>query len=188
MKFKEIASRLTGFSVPVFGVSWNPHEPEIAVARRVLAFLEDRRVLFNPYHLEVADQCVHSVVEIRHFLTEEIGKLSTDSKLADHLRAIRAACRKFLNDMHPASRRVLRPHWPGPFKQNHSQLDVSKNMYWHSLTIDIKYFQEALEDVNTIVEKTALASHKKLFEYIKENKIYLTEERQKALDALIWSL
>jgi hypothetical protein len=117
MKLKEMAGRLTGFSVPVFGVSWQPREPEIAVARRILAFLEDRRVLFNPYHLEVADQCVHSVVEIRHFLTEEIGRLSGDSNLAAHLRGMRAACRKFLNDMHAGSELVLRSRWPEFFTE-----------------------------------------------------------------------
>ena len=116
MEFKEIASRLTGFSIPVFGVSWNPPEPEVAVARRVLAFLEDRRVLFNPYHLEVADQCVQSVVAIRRFLTEEIGHLSGHSKLGEHLRGIRAACRKFLDGMHPGPRQILRSYWPGPFE------------------------------------------------------------------------
>jgi hypothetical protein len=116
MKFKEIASRLTGFSVPVFGISWNPPEPEVAVARRVLVFLEDRRVLFNPYHLEVADQCVHSVVEIRQFLTAETGRLAGDSTLGEHLRGIRAACRKFLDDMPLGSGRILRPHWAGPFE------------------------------------------------------------------------
>jgi hypothetical protein len=115
MNFKEIVGRLTGFSVPIFGVSWNPPEPEIAVARRILAFLEDRRVLFNPYHLEVEDQCVESVVRIRHFLTDEIGHLSQDSKLGEHLRAIRTACRKFLDDMSPGSRRISRPHWHAPF-------------------------------------------------------------------------
>jgi hypothetical protein len=108
VKFKEIASRLTGFSVPIFGVSWNPPEPEVAVARRVLAYLEDRRVLFNPYHLEVADQCVHSVLEIRKFLTNEIGQLADDSRLGEHLRGIRAACRKFLDDMPPGHGRILR--------------------------------------------------------------------------------
>jgi hypothetical protein len=40
----KILSRLTGFSVPVFGVSWSPPEAERAVARRVIASLEDRRV------------------------------------------------------------------------------------------------------------------------------------------------
>lgn len=116
MKFREVVSRLTGFSVPVFGVSWNPPEPEVTVARRVLAFLEDRRVLFNPYHLEVAEQCVSSVIDIRRFLTEEIGKLPGDSKLGEHMRGIRAACRKFLDETSPGSRRVLRPHFAGPFE------------------------------------------------------------------------
>lgn len=88
MKYKEVLSRITGFSVPVFGVSWNPAQPEITIARKVLAFLEDRRVLYNPYHLEVADQCIRSVIEMRRFLTEVVGQLPSDSKLAEHLRGI----------------------------------------------------------------------------------------------------
>jgi len=118
MKAKEVLSRITGFSVPVFGVSWHPPDPEVAVARRVLAFLEDRRVLFNPYHIEVADQCARSVLDIRRSLTEEIGRLPNASKLVEHLRGIRAACRKFLDSMafDDASRRVLRRHWPGPME------------------------------------------------------------------------
>lgn len=75
MRFKEVLARLTGFSVPVFGVSWDPPEPEILVARRILAFLEDRRVLFNPQYLEVEDQCTRSALDIRQFLTREIGAL-----------------------------------------------------------------------------------------------------------------
>lgn len=116
MKFKEIASRITGFSVPVFGVSWSPQEPEIAVARRVVTFLEDRRVLYNPYDLEVADQCVHSIVEIRGFLTNEIGRLAAGSNLAEHLRGIRAACRKFLNELGAGGPRIVRPHRWGPYE------------------------------------------------------------------------
>ena len=116
MKFKEILGRITGFSVPIFGVSWNPPEVESVVARRVLTFLEDRRVLYNPYHLEVADQCAHSVLEIRRVLTAEIGNLASDSKLTDHLRGIRAACRKFLNETGRGQDRVLHPRWPGPFE------------------------------------------------------------------------
>jgi len=99
MKFKEVLTRVTGFSIPIFGVQWNPTEPQIAIAKRVISFLEDRRVLFNEYELEIPDHCIKSVIEIRGFLTEELGKRPDQSSVADQLRAMRAACRKFLDDV-----------------------------------------------------------------------------------------
>jgi len=96
MKFSEIANRLTGISTPFGGASWQPAEMEVGAARRVIAFLEDRRVLYEPEQMEVPDHCVHSVIEIRHRLSEELGKLEGGSELAASLRAMRAACRKFL--------------------------------------------------------------------------------------------
>lgn len=96
MKFSEIANRLTGISSPLLGVSWQPGELEVSAARRVVAFLEDRRVLYAPDELEVPSHCVHSVLELRRFLTSEIGKLDGGSKFAASLRAMRATCRKFL--------------------------------------------------------------------------------------------
>jgi hypothetical protein len=100
MKLKEVLTRLTGVSCPVFGVSWNPPEAESAVARRVLAYLEDRRVLYRPFDMEVPQQCVESVVEIRRFLTDEIAKLDSGSDIAQTLRGMRAACREFLDESH----------------------------------------------------------------------------------------
>jgi hypothetical protein len=96
MKFSEIANRLTGISTPFGGASWQPAEMEIAAARRMIAFLEDRRVLYEPSEMEVQSHCVHSVIEIRHRLSDEVGKLDSESELAASLRAMRAACRKFL--------------------------------------------------------------------------------------------
>ena len=98
MKFQEIPRRLTGFSCPIFGVSWNPGEAEVTTARRILAFLEDRRVLYSPYELELPAHCVHSIQSMRAFLTQELGMALPD-ELAANLRAMRAACRKFLNTM-----------------------------------------------------------------------------------------
>ena len=69
---------------------------EIAAARRVIAFLEDRRVLYEPSEMEVPSHCVHSVIEIRHRLSDELGKLDSGSELAASLRAMRVACRKLL--------------------------------------------------------------------------------------------
>lgn len=96
MKFREIASRLTGISSPIFGVSWNPAAAEVTVARRVIAFLEDRRVLFVDESLEVPEHCVTSVIEVRRYLTSEIQQLP-EGELSSSLRAMRAACRKFLD-------------------------------------------------------------------------------------------
>ena len=100
MKLSELMSRLTGISTPIGGVSWTSPEPDVAVARRVLVFLEDRRVLYAPYDLEIPRSCVESVFEIRRFLTRELDGAVGDN-LAGTLRAMRAACRKFLTETDP---------------------------------------------------------------------------------------
>lgn len=97
MKFEEITKRLTGISTPFFGISWNPPEAECNTARRIITFLEDRRVLYVPSEMEVPQQCVDSVIHIREFLTNELGNLDSGNELAISLRAMRGACRKFLN-------------------------------------------------------------------------------------------
>src|ERR1700760_1783418 len=81
-----------GFSPPFFGVSWQPPETERKIAKSVVNFLEDRRVLYNPTELELPQHCISSVVEIRHFLTENIAELDQDSELAKNLKMMRAAC------------------------------------------------------------------------------------------------
>jgi len=113
LKFKQIINRLTGFSTPVFGVSWNPPQSQIAVARRLIAYLEDRRVLYNPYQMEVPHHCIHSVIEIRRKLTMELINLAADEEPAAHLRAMRAACRKFLDTVQEKEgrKRSYRRHW-----------------------------------------------------------------------------
>ena len=107
MHYKEILSRLTGISVPLFGVQWNPPPSEVTIARRVLRFLEDRRVLYNIYELEVPDHCVHSVIEIRHFLTSALADCTDQDGLAAHLQAIRTACRRFLDTVQEDGRKLI---------------------------------------------------------------------------------
>lgn len=99
MNFKKLASRVTGVSVPIFGVSWNPPEPEIARAERIIAFMEDRRVLYNPCAWEEPDHCVDSVIQIRAFLTNELQTLERQSEIALRLTTLRAGCRKFLDTL-----------------------------------------------------------------------------------------
>jgi hypothetical protein len=107
MKFSEICSRLTGFSIPIFGVQWAPPEAEVTAARRVIAFLEDRRVLYVPSEMESPHHCVDSVLRMRENLTQEIGKLGDESSLAESLRGMRAACRKFLSIVEGDNGRIM---------------------------------------------------------------------------------
>ena len=110
MTFKQVLSRLTGVSCSVFGAQWNPPEAEISIAKRVITFLEDRRVLYNDYDWECPDHCVRSIIEIRHFLTDELGKLTYDNCISPHLQAMRAACRKFLDAIQANGRgHIIRP-------------------------------------------------------------------------------
>ena len=78
------------------------------MVKRVLSFLEDRRVLYSPTSMEVPDHCVQSVLEIRRLLTTEIAALDSNSELSASLRAMRAACRKFLNTVQAEEGRIIR--------------------------------------------------------------------------------
>ena len=101
LAYQEIKSRLTGFSIPIFGISWQPDEAEIRIAQRIITQLEDRRVLYSPHEMELPKHCVSSVLEIRRILTDELGKISQKSQLYSDLQMLRAACRKFLDRIHP---------------------------------------------------------------------------------------
>lgn len=100
LKFKELAQRLTGVQIPIFGVSWTAPEPDRKIVRGVLAFLEDRRVLYNPYNIEIEREVSDSVLEIRRELTKAIQALGDGSPAAPALRAMRAACREYLDQSH----------------------------------------------------------------------------------------
>jgi hypothetical protein len=116
MKWSEITNHLTGISTPVFGVSWQPSDLEVSAARRVITYLEDRRVLYAADDAEVFEHCVQSVMDIRRFLTSELGKLDSKVEFAASLRAMRAACRKFLDQVGIDGRDAIlyanhRDHW-----------------------------------------------------------------------------
>lgn len=110
MKFSEIGHRINGIgiSIPIFGfsVSWNPSESARNVAREVIIFLENRRVLYNPYSMETYSHCLNSANQMRDFLTDKITKAPSDD-LEKHLRAMRKACINFVQ--------LLNQHRPNQF-------------------------------------------------------------------------
>ena len=98
LNITDLARRITGISTPIVGVSWNPPAADRDAVRTFLTFLEDRRVLFNPFHLEVEHQVQQSILLIREHCTEAIGVLPEGSHAIAPLRGIRAACRRFLDE------------------------------------------------------------------------------------------
>ena len=104
INFKKIAKSLTGFSTPVFGVSWSPPESDREIVRRLITFFEDRRALYNPYNIETPMWVIESVLEIRKKLTDTLETLDENSDISPHLRAMRAACRKFMDEIEKQKR------------------------------------------------------------------------------------
>ena len=97
-KFSELASHLTGISIPIFGISWQPPESERKIIRSIIVFLEDRRVLYSSFALEREDLVTKSIIAIREKITDSLQRLPSSSKATESLRAMRLACREYLND------------------------------------------------------------------------------------------
>ena len=98
MNFKELAARITGVSFPVFGIQWTPPKLDVDTARKVINFLENKRVLYNAYELESPDYCMQSLIQIRDYLTEQLNDVSRGSELDGILRGMRATCRVAMDE------------------------------------------------------------------------------------------
>jgi hypothetical protein len=97
MTYKELAGKITGISFPFFGISWTPIKPDIEIARKVINFLENKRVLFNSYELENPNYCMKSVIQIRDFLTTQLDEVNRGSELDGILRGMRSAGKRVMD-------------------------------------------------------------------------------------------
>lgn len=81
-----------------FGASWDLSNADRDAVRAMLTFLEDRRVLYVGQNFEVSSQVERSVHEIRKRCTDALSELSERAPARKPIQAIRAACRKFLEE------------------------------------------------------------------------------------------
>jgi hypothetical protein len=87
------------------GGTWVPSDKDIA--RTIVRELENRRVLYNDYELEIPKWVVKSVQEMRQFFHEMLRDSREESALSNHIRAMRAACRKFLDSVEATGGRII---------------------------------------------------------------------------------
>ena len=96
--------RPTGIGGFGFSINWEKVPGDEDIAREVITYLEDRRLLFGKRHMEDEMYCVDSANSMRHFLTSELFRAKAGSSLATSIRAIRAALREFLDAAGPEAR------------------------------------------------------------------------------------
>jgi len=144
--FKKIAKSLTGISTPVFGISWNPPTPDRDIVRKLIVFFEDRRALYNPYDMETPHWVTESVLQIRRKLTGTLALIDQESDIAPHLRAMRAACRKFMDEVEHG-RKNRRPYFGDIF----TALGEMRAIFGvHIAQLCVKYGIDVEGDLSTI--------------------------------------
>ena len=65
VRFNEIANRITGFSVPMFGVSWDPPTLEVEIARRLITEVTPPTLRFTA----ISDDYLVNIKSHRHYCT-----------------------------------------------------------------------------------------------------------------------
>jgi len=93
--WERIANGITGISIPIFGVSWNPPTLQRTAAERAITYLESRGLLYAEFQWENPDQCYEDASGVRDDLTRQMERLTRDSPVFLQLDAIRNACRVF---------------------------------------------------------------------------------------------
>lgn len=137
MKFSQILSRLSGFSCPLFGVSWTPDKTEAEKAEVIVHYMEDRRALYYPLSIESPFDCESSINGIRAYLTKSMENISSDTKLFGYIKAMRSACRKFITqcdtlDLMGISSDRYRINNPSK-KVSQEQLKAQKILFYNAL-------------------------------------------------------
>jgi|GEM_PF-391990 len=91
--------RFTGIDTPLGGISWEYTTSPKKRIEDLFCLLESKRLLSNPWHLEVVSQCVESALEIKNALVSITKDVKFPNKDCFVFSSMIDASNKFLDDL-----------------------------------------------------------------------------------------
>lgn len=88
---------LNGISLPFGGISWDNNTTAKDRFRYLLLFLESKRILVNPMYMELKEECIESVMEIKQTLVSITKDVDFGEMDIDIVRSLIAACNDYLD-------------------------------------------------------------------------------------------
>ncbi len=131
--------RITGLSTPFGGVSW---EYTTSPKKRIMdffRFLESKRLLTNPWYLEVVSQCVESALEIKSALvslTNDVDFLKEDCFV---ISTMIDASNKFLDELNKIQDFIPYVH------TGNNLFDYALKKYRDEIKNGVRYFEASYD-------------------------------------------
>ena len=94
---------LNGISMPIGGISWSKTTTIKDRFQWLLLYLEGKRILVNPAEMELKDECIRSVLEIKSVLMEVVKDIEISETDVSYIRILTRACNDFLDSIHSDS-------------------------------------------------------------------------------------
>lgn len=138
---------LNGISLPFGGISWDNNTTAKDRFRYLLLFLESKRILINPMYMELKEECIDSVLEIKQTLVSITKDVDFGEADIDILRSLIAACNDYLDTVRSDSI----PHLI--YKDGHSWADAT-------FEAAMKKFREAFKNGIRKIEEEYELSYK----------------------------
>jgi len=132
--------RLNGFSTPLFGLSWDKTMSEKDMVKYLFRYLSSKRILTNPIEMEIPNQCIESVLEIRKLLVQVTSGFEPSGKLWQQIESMIYSCNRYLDDLN---------------KLNLPHIIYKNNDQWADLNFDsaMKNFRNGLKESVFQLEK-----------------------------------
>jgi len=132
--------KITGVSSAVGGISWDSEIEPKDRWKHLFLFLESKRILVNPAHMEIADHCIQSVLKIKDELVETTKDIDFNNKDMDSIRILIDSCNSFLDSVN---------------SKRNSGIIYKKGNAWSDYEFDkaMKSFRGSFRDVISEVSK-----------------------------------